>query len=128
VRYLVVGGYAVAFHGHPRYTKDLDVWVLIDKTNAQKLVTALTQFGFASLGLTEKDFLEPNMVIQLGFPPSRIDILIGLEGMDFEQCFRDRVEATVEGLLVNFISLEGLRQAKRLAGRPRDLDDLEQLS
>lgn len=128
VNYLVVGGYAVAFHGHPRYTKDLDVWVMIDPENARKLVDALHQFGFASLGLTEIDFLEPNTVIQLGYPPSRIDILLGLEGMDFERSFRDRVEETIDGLKVNFINLDGLRRAKQLAGRPRDLDDLDQLS
>jgi len=125
---LVIGGHAVAFHGHPRYTKDLDVWVLIDETNARKIVAALHQFGFASLGLTAKDFLEPNTTIQLGYPPSRIDILIGLEDMEFEQCFEDRVETTIDGLKVNFIDLEGLRRAKRSAGRPRDLDDLDQLS
>jgi predicted nucleotidyltransferase len=128
VRYLVVGGYAVAFHGHPRYTKDLDVWVLVDPDNAQNLVAALDQFGFASVGLTEDDFLDPKTIIQLGFPPSRIDILVGLEGMEFAQCFRDRIEATLEGLKVNFISLDDLRQAKRIAGRPIDLDDIDQLS
>lgn len=128
VHYLVVGGHAVAFHGHPRYTKDLDVWVLLDKTNARKIVAALHQFGFASLGLTTKDFLEPNTTIQLGYPPSRIDILIGLEGMEFEQCFGERIETTIDGLKVNFIGLESLRRAKQLAGRPRDLDDLDQLS
>ncbi len=128
VRYLVVGGHAVAFHGHPRYTKDLDVWVLLNESNAQKIVAALHQFGFASLGLTAQDFLAPNTTIQLGFPPSRIDILIGLEGMEFEKCFANRVETEVEGLNINFIDLESLRRAKRLAARPRDLDDLEQLS
>lgn len=128
VHYLVVGGHAVAFHGHPRYTKDLDVWVWIDEANAQKIVVALNQFGFASLGLTVADFLEPNTTIQLGYPPSRIDILVGLSGMNFEQCFKERVETILDGLKVNFIDLESLRRAKRLSGRPRDLDDLDQLS
>lgn len=128
VRYLVIGGYAVAFHGHPRYTKDLDVWVLVDRDNAQRLVAALEQFGFASVGLTDKDFLDPKTIIQLGFPPSRIDILVGLEGMEFSQCFRDRIETTLDGLKVNFISLDDLRRAKRIAGRPIDLDDIDQLS
>lgn len=128
VHYLVVGGHAVAFHGHPRYTKDLDVWVWIDEANAQKIVVALNQFGFASLGLTVADFLEPNTTIQLGYPPSRIDILVGLSGMNFEQCFEERVETILDGLKVNFIDLESLRRAKRLSGRPRDLDDLDQLS
>ena len=70
VRYLVVGGYAVAFHGHPRYTKDLDVWIDRDLTNAERLLLALTDFGFGSVGLTTEDFLKPDQVVQLGYPPT----------------------------------------------------------
>jgi hypothetical protein len=81
VRYLIVGGYAVAFHGHPRYTKDLDVWLWVDEQNAEKMVKALEQFGFASLGLTADDFLEPGIIIQLGYPPNRIDLITKLVGL-----------------------------------------------
>jgi hypothetical protein len=76
VKFMVVGGYAVAAHGYPRYTKDLDVWIMVSAENSQRIVQALNEFGFQSLGLGTKDFLETNQVIQLGYPPHRIDILM----------------------------------------------------
>jgi hypothetical protein len=79
VRYLVVGGYAVAFHGHPRYTKDLDVWIELSSENADKVIKALEDFGFGSMGLKSEDFLESDQIIQLGYPPNRIDILASLK-------------------------------------------------
>ena len=75
VNYLVIGGYAVAIHGHPRYTKDIDIWIEISEENSQKIITALTEFGFGSLGLTAQDFQEPHQIIQLGYPPNRIDLM-----------------------------------------------------
>ena len=87
VRYLVVGGYAVAFHGHPRYTKDIDIWILLDKTNAKKMLDVLNAFGFSSLGLTEDDFLKKDNIIQLGNPPNRINILTDLSGVIFDECY-----------------------------------------
>jgi hypothetical protein len=127
VRYLVVGGYAVALHGHPRYTKDLDVWIEIRPENAAKMVKALDQFGFASLGLQEQDFLVPDQIIQLGYPPSRIDVITTLEGVDFESCYASRVEVTIDTVKVNFIDLENLKRNKKAVGRPQDLADLDQL-
>ena len=127
VRYLVVGGYAVALHGHPRYTKDIDVWIEISPDNAKKMVKALDQFGFASLGLREEDFLVPDQIIQLGYPPSRIDVISTLEGVDFESCYASRVKVVIDGTPVNFIDLENLKRNKRAAGRPQDLADLEHL-
>ena len=127
VRYLVVGGYAVALHGHPRYTKDIDVWIEIGPDNAQKMVKALDQFGFASLGLKEDDFLVPDQIIQLGYPPSRIDVISTLEGVDFETCYAARVEVVIDSTPVNFIDLENLKKNKKAAGRSQDLADLEHL-
>jgi hypothetical protein len=127
VRYLVVGGYAVALHGHPRYTKDIDVWIEISPDNAKKMVKALDQFGFTSLGLKEEDFLVPDQIIQLGYPPSRIDVISSLEGVDFETCYAARVEVVIDSTSVNFIDLENLKKNKRAAGRPQDLADLEHL-
>lgn len=127
VRYLVVGGYAVAFHGHPRYTKDIDIWIDLDEQNARKVVKALVDFGFSSLNLTPTDFLEPDNVIQLGYPPRRIDLLIGLEGAAFEECYSARLEAEMEGIRVCFIDRENLARLKRAAGRPQDLADLDHL-
>ena len=127
VRYLVVGGYAVALHGHPRYTKDIDVWVEISPDNAKRMVKALDQFGFASLGLKEDDFLVPDQIIQLGYPPNRIDVISTLEGVDFEVCYAARVEVVIDTVPVNFIDLENLKKNKKAAGRPQDLADLDQL-
>ena len=128
VRYLVVGGYAVAFHGHPRYTKDIDIWIDLDEQNAQKVIQALIAFGFGSLNLTSSDLLEPDTVIQLGYPPRRIDLLIGLEGATFEECYSSRLEEEMEGIRVCFINRENLARLKRTAGRPQDLADLDNLT
>jgi hypothetical protein len=105
VRFLVVGGYALAAHGHPRFTKDLDVWLWVDQENARRLVAALDDFGFSSLGLTERDFIEPGTVVQLGHPPKRIDLLTSIDGVDFDEC-----------------------SAKRSSGRLQDLADAEALT
>lgn len=127
VKYLVVGGYAVAFHGHPRYTKDLDVWVQGNRVNAEKLIKALDDFGFASLNFAVEDFLEPGQVIQLGYPPNRIDILSDLKGVKFDSCYATKVEIEIEGTMVNFIDIENLKANKKASGRHQDLADLENL-
>ncbi|PKO20898.1 MAG: hypothetical protein CVU38_17705 [Chloroflexi bacterium HGW-Chloroflexi-1] len=127
VRYLVIGGYAVAFHGEPRYTKDLDVWIELNPDNAARLVKALDEFGFGSLDLRAEDFLVPDQIIQLGYPPNRIDLLVSLPGVDFETCYATRVETVMDGVVVNFIDLEGLKKNKLATGRLQDLADLENL-
>ncbi len=127
VRYLVVGGYAVALHGYPRYTKDMDVWVEMTAENASKVVKALDQFGFGSLDLKESDFTEPDQIIQLGYPPRRIDILTTLPGVEFSECFPSHVVIDIEDVLVNFIDLENLKKNKKATGRHQDLADLENL-
>ena len=127
VRYLVIGGYAVAFHGHPRYTKDIDVWIGTDKTNAEKLIDALRAFGFASLALEAEDFLDPDDIIQLGYPPNRIDLFTALLGVDFDACYAARIAVEIQGTSVTFIDLENLKKNKRATGRLQDLADLEQL-
>lgn len=127
VKYLVIGGYAVAFHGHPRYTKDLDIWMEMTEENAKRLTNALADFGFGSLGLQPKDFLEPEQVIQLGFPPSRIDILMSPKGISFSECFAQRVLTEIDGVQVAFIDLQNLLKNKRATGRYQDLADVENL-
>jgi hypothetical protein len=127
VRYLVVGGYAVALHGHPRYTRDLDVWIDMSPDNAANVVKALGQFGFGSLDLKISDFLVPDQIIQLGYPPNRIDVLTTLPGVDFASCYPSRLEIEVAGVRVNFIDLENLKKNKRATGRHQDLADLENL-
>jgi predicted nucleotidyltransferase len=127
VRYLVVGGYAVAFHGHPRYTKDIDLWIEMSQDNAAHLIQALQDFGFGSLGLKPADFLVPDQIIQLGYPPSRVDLLTTLPGVDFENCYLSRVKVDLDGIGVNFIDLENLKKNKKASGRHQDLADLENL-
>lgn len=127
VRYLVVGGYAVALHGHPRYTKDIDIWIALDEENAARLVRAIEDFGFGSLGLKTEDFLVPDQIVQFGYPPSRIDIITTLPGVAFEESYTMRVEVPVDGLAIHFIDLENLKNNKRASGRYQDLADLENL-
>jgi hypothetical protein len=127
VKYLVIGGYAVAVHGHPRYTKDIDIWIEISEENAQKLVTALTQFGFKSLGLTSEDFQTPHQIIQLGYPPNRIDLITNPDGIDFQTCYDSKIEVTLNDVPVKFINLDNLKKNKLASGRLQDLADLEKL-
>ncbi len=127
VRYLVVGGYAVALHGHPRYTKDLDVWVEAESRNVGHLLKALEEFGFGSLNLDADDFLEPETVVQLGRPPNRIDLVADIDGVTFETSFENRHEVAIDQVEVAFIGLDQLRENKRASGRHQDLADLENL-
>ncbi len=128
VRYLVVGGYAVAFHGHPRYTKDIDIWIEATPENAGNLINSLHDFGCASLGLEAEDFLQAGHTIQLGVPPNRIDLLTSALGLEFDECFRSKVDVNIAGLTVHFIDLDHLKQNKRAVGRLQDLADLENLT
>lgn len=128
VRYLVIGGYAVALHGYPRYTKAIDIWIEMSADNGERLLAALAQFGFASLDLQAADFMEPNQVIQLGYPPNRIDLLTTPDGVDFETAYSTKLAIEISGVQVNFIDLENLRLNKQASGRLQDLADLENLS
>ncbi|MCD4738362.1 MAG: hypothetical protein K8R89_03775 [Anaerolineae bacterium] len=128
VRYLVIGGYAVALHGHPRYTKDIDVWIEMSPENAENMVQALEQFGFGSLGLQANDFVVPDQIVQLGYPPNRIDIISTPPGVDFEHCYASRVKVIIDDVLVNFIDLDNLKKSKQASGRLQDLADIENLS
>jgi predicted nucleotidyltransferase len=117
VKYLVIGGYAVAIHGHPRYTKDLDIWIEMSPVNAQKLMTALTAFGFGSLGLNAEDFQTPDQIIQLGYPPNRIDLITSPDGIDFPTCYKAKIEVKINEINVNFIDLDNLKKNKQASGR-----------
>ncbi len=127
VEYLVVGGYAVAFHGYPRYTGDIDIWVAISKENAEKVIQVLKDFGFGSLAISEEDFLKQDLVIQLGYEPIRIDILTSLTALSFAECYDFAVLANLDDLLVKFINLENLKKNKLATGRQKDLGDIENL-
>ena len=127
VRYLVIGGYAVALHGHPRFTKDLDIWVENSTDNAKAIIKALEQFGMGSLGLIEEDFKEPDQVIQIGYPPNRIDVFTSASGVSFAECFNSKLSILLDGIEVDFIDLEHLKKNKKATNRLQDLADLENL-
>ena len=127
VEYLIVGGYALAAHGHPRYTGDLDFWVGTDLHNGEKIIKTLKDFGFGSLRLTAKDFTVPNQTVQLGYPPRRIDLLTGISGVDFRECCERRLVVAVDGMNLPFIGLEDFKTNKAAVGRPKDLADLDSL-
>jgi predicted nucleotidyltransferase len=127
VRYLLVGGYAVGLHGYPRYTKDLDIWVEASQENAERVIKAIEDFGFASLELTPQDFLEPGVFVQIGYPPVRIDLLTQPSGVVFAECYENREQIEVDGLTIPVIGLEDLRKNKKASGRSQDLADLEKL-
>jgi hypothetical protein len=128
VEYVVVGGYAQAYHGRPRFTGDIEVLVRPSAENAARLQSALSQFGFGGLGLRDQDFIREGQVIQLGVAPNRIDILTSLTGCNFGDVWTSRIPGKISDLPVNFISKEQYIRNKRAVGRPQDLADLEALS
>ena len=127
VEYLIVGGYAVSIHGYPRYTGDLDIWLNPTPENAKKILTAVNEFGFSSFKLSESDFTKKENIIQLGYPPLRIDLLTEIDGVTFNDCFVNRKEVTIEGLKFFFIGYNDLLKNKKKSGRYNDLNDLENL-
>ena len=128
VRFLVVGGYALAAHGYPRATDDFDAWVWANSENAEKIVECLSEFGFGSLNLSADDFTTPDRVVQLGYPPYRIDIITSITGVEFENAWANRWVIDVDGLQVPFIGRDDLLKNKRATGRPKDLLDVEYLT
>jgi len=127
VEYLLIGGYAVAYHGYPRATADLDVWIALNQPNAERTVAALREFGFVLPDLQPEVFLQENKIIRLGRPPLRIEIATSISGVTFADCYRARLKTELDGVEVNLIDLEHLKLNKRAAGRHKDLDDLENL-
>lgn len=127
VEYLIVGGYALAAYGHPRYTGDLDFWIGTDPSNAQRVLHALEEFGFGALGIGLDDLTAPGRVIQLGYPPRRIDLLTSIDGVDFAASYARRMLVPLDGLNLHFIALEDFKTNKRASGRLKDLADLEAL-
>ena len=127
VRYLVVGGVAVGFHGHPRYTGDTGVWIDRSAENAARVMSALTAFGFGSVGVTVADLSDEDAVIQLGYPPNRIDLLTQLAGVSFDACWERRESVGVDGVDLPLIALDDLLANKRALGRKQDDADIDAL-
>jgi hypothetical protein len=128
VEYLVVGGYAFALHARPRYTGDLDIFVRSSESNARLIIKALTDFGFELTSLTWEDLAVSGRVIQLGYPPQRIDIMTAIDGVAFDDAWSRKVESRYGNQGVYFISKEDLIANKRASGRKQDLLDLESLT
>jgi hypothetical protein len=127
VEYLLIGGYAVAYHGYPRATADMDIWIALHPQNAEKVVAALKAFGFDLPELSPALFLKEGQIIRMGVPPLRIEIATSISGVRFEECYAARVIAILDEVEVNLISLPHLKVNKKAAGRHKDLDDLENL-
>lgn len=126
-RFLVVGAYALAWYGHPRATRDLDLWIEASPENAERVLRALRQFGAPLEGVSTASFSRPGMVMQVGVAPVRIDILTTLDGLSFAEAWEHRATGEMEGLLLNFLSPEDFVRNKRAVGRAQDLADVERL-
>jgi hypothetical protein len=127
VEYLLVGGWAVSHHGYPRLTNDLDIWIAISPANAERVVRALSDFGYDVPELSAALFLQTDQIIRMGFEPLRIEVMTTISGVQFEDCYRERLETTLDHEPVSVINLRHLRINKQAAGRLKDLSDLEHL-
>lgn len=127
VEYLIIGGYALGIHGYPRYTGDLDVWINPMPENGRKMAQVMADFGFSSIGLTGQDFAESGNVIQMGHPPFRIDVLTKPDGVEFKECYANRLLIEYEGVPMSVIGLAEFKKNKRASGRPKDMLDLHSL-
>jgi hypothetical protein len=127
VEYLIVGGYAVGKHSEPRYTKDIDIWVKTSPENAQRVFSALSNFGAPLEGISASVFENPELIYQIGVEPNRIDVLMDVEGFDFDDCWTRRVESTFDAIKAVFISIDDLIKTKLHFARPQDLIDADNL-
>ena len=127
VEYLLIGGYAVGYHGYPRATGDMDIWIAIEPHNAEKVVAALKEFGFDVPELSVDMFLQEKRVIRMGVPPLKIDITTTISGVSFAECYAERIVEILDGVRVNLIGLKHLKANKKASGRLKDLTDLQNL-
>lgn len=127
VEYLIVGAHAVIFYAEPRYTKDVDVWVAPTKENSRRVYRALQRFTAPLKGMTEEDFTDPELVYQMGIPPNRIDILMGVDGLTFSEAWDARTQTHYDGVPMGILSRDHLIRNKRATGRPQDLLDVARL-
>jgi hypothetical protein len=127
VDYLLIGGYAVSYHGYPRPTGDMDIWVSMTQDNAAKIIAALEAFGFGEGGLTPDPFIQPDQITRMGNRPFQIEILTTVSGLDFAEAHAQRIVDIIDGVPVSIISAEHLKINKRASGRLKDLADLESL-
>jgi len=127
VEYLLIGGYAVGYHGYPRATNDIDIWIAMNQENASKMTKVLKEFGFDTPELSPELFLQKDRMVRLGLPPMRIEVLVEISGVQFRECYKERINDIIDGIAVKVISLKHLKINKKASGRYKDLDDLEHL-
>lgn len=127
VQYMVVGGYALALHGKPRHTGDLDIWINISEHNAKLMLRVMKDFGMASLGLVVDDFLRPGYITQIGQPPLRIDILNNIDGIEFGEAIKNVQQIETDGLNISYIGLHDFIRNKQASGRKQDLADIKEI-
>ena len=127
VKYLIVGGYAFAVHAYPRFTNDLDIWIDKDVENAENILQVLKDFGFQKLEITNEDLTNPDRIIQLGYPPLRIDLLTDIDGVDFSTAWENKDSSNYGKQKINIINRELFIQNKLASGRQKDKEDLEKL-
>ena len=124
VQYLLIGGYAVGYHGYPRATANMDIWIAMRSENAEKIVSVLREFGFDVPELSAELFLKDKQIVRMGVPPVKLEITTSISGVDFDECYRERVIDILDGIEVNLISLKHLKINKKASGRYKDLNDL----
>jgi hypothetical protein len=127
VEYLLIGGYAVSYYGYPRATADMDIWVAMNRENAEKVVAVLREYGFDLPELSPELFLEEKKMIRMGVPPLRLELITSISGVRFEECYAERVPGVIDDIEVSLISLRHLKLNKKASGRYKDLNDLENL-
>jgi len=127
VEYLLIGGYAVAYHGYPRSTQDIDIWIAIHPDNAERMVAVLEEFGFGVPELSTSLFLRDNSIVRMGEAPLRIDISTKISGVNFAECYAKRIIEKIDDFEVHFINLHDLKVNKKASARDKDLIDLKNL-
>lgn len=127
VEYLLIGGYAVGYHGYPRATNDIDIWIAMNQENAGKMMKVLKEFGFDTPEVSSELFLQKDRMVRLGMPPMQIEVLVEISGVKFAECYAERINDVIDGIPMNLINLKHLKINKKASGRYKDLDDLEHL-
>ncbi|HEY4966638.1 MAG TPA: nucleotidyltransferase [Puia sp.] len=128
VEYMVVGGYALAFHGKPRHTGDLDIWISISEKNAVRILRVLKEFGLSSMDFKKEDFLKPGYMSQIGYPPLRIDILNSIDGVEFKDAIQNMLRLEIDNdFTINYIGLNDFVKNKQASGRSQDLADIQEI-
>jgi predicted nucleotidyltransferase len=127
VKYLLIGGYAVSYHGYPRSTKDIDIWIAIHPDNAERIVAAIREFGFNTPDLSVDFFLKDKSIVRMGVAPMLIEVVTTISGVHFEECYAERVTVLTDDVEISLIGLKHLKINKKASGRYKDLDDLENL-